>query len=312
MISLACVQLTKETEELVCKVVRENAIGQSVYIEQFEAALCAFTGAKYTIAVCNGSMADIVLLAAMKEIYNCRQVIIPALTFIAQPNAARINGLEIIWCDVQEDMLIDDTHLDNLLTDDNPVVLFKTDLMGRTIELEDSLFPVIEDACEAFGSNNVNQESMASTFSFYPSHALTTGEGGAIITNNLRIAEMCRSIRNHGRMAEWTSEAPFNKFHFERFGFNGKMSALQAAIGLSQMATIGERIARRKEVYKILCNELHEHYYEGICPHGMPLRFGRMDYRDTAMCKLTEAGVECRKLFSCIPYREPYYIARKR
>lgn len=137
MISLTHMKFTKETEELVLKVLREGAVGQSVYIEQFEAALCTFTGSKYAVAVSSGSMADTVLLAAMKEIYHCHQVIIPALTFIAQPNAARINGLEVIFCDVLDDMLLDNTEIENIVTDDNPAILFTTDLLGRAVIIEE-------------------------------------------------------------------------------------------------------------------------------------------------------------------------------
>lgn len=316
MISLASVNLTEETVELVSKVIRENAIGQSVYIEQFEEIVAAYTGETFCIATSSGSMADIILLAACKEIYNCRQVIVPALTFVAQPNAVRINGLEVVWCDVEEDFLIDTDALANLgLTDDNPAIVFATALMGRVNNWEEcSPFPVIEDACEAFGSDRDCKagEAIASTFSFFPSHTITTGEGGCIVTSNLRLKEICQSLRNHGRKQEWTSIAPFNKFHFERFGFNGKMAGINAAIGISQMSTIKEAVGRRKEIYTLMCKELSMTQYDGTCPHGMPLKFNSESERDVAMRKLTEAGIECRKLFSCIPETETYYKRRKR
>jgi perosamine synthetase len=312
MISLAAVKLSQEVEDAVVRVIREGAIGQSEYIEQFEAALCAFTGAKYAIAVSSGSMADTVLLAACKEYYQCKQVIVPALTFIAQPNAVRVNGLEVIFCDIKDNGLIDDSQFDSILTDDNPAIVFSCDLMGRIPSIEKNSFPVIEDACEAFGSINAGRHGIAGTFSFYPSHVMSTGEGGAIITDNLRIAELCRSIRNHGRAQEFTTEAPFNKFHFERFGYNAKMSGIHAAIGLAQMTTIEEKIERRKEIYSIFCQELNERHYAGTCPHGMPVQFTGEYARDRAMIILTSAEIECRQLFSCIPYREPYYMARRR
>lgn len=90
------------------------------------------------------------------------------------------------------------------------------------------------------------------------------------------------------------------------------MSGIHAAIDLSQMATLQERIDKRKEVYAIMCDELNERYYSGVCPHGMPLQFDSEYSRDQAMAVLTKAEIECRKLFSCIPYREPYYMHRKR
>jgi len=314
MISLSALQLNEETVDIVSKVVRENAIGQSVYIEQFEAAISAYTGVKYCIATASGSMADTILLAACKEMYNCKQVIIPALTFIAQPNAARINGMDVLFVDVQDDMLIDTTVIEEMELDDYPAIVFATDLMGRTLNFEElcSPFPVIEDACEAFGSTNAGHNGIAGTFSFFPSHTIGIGEGGCIVTDNYQLFKFCQSIRNHGRANEWTNEAPYNKFHFTRFGFNGKMSGIHAAIGLSQMSRINEFVARRKSIYATMCKELNEVFYTGISPHGLPLHFDRMDNRDVAMRKLTEAGIECRKLFSCIPQREPYYQMRKR
>ena len=316
MISLAAVKLTEETVELVSKVIRENAIGQSVYIEQFEEAVAAYTGETFCIATSSGSMADIILLAACKEIYNCRQVIVPALTFIAQPNAVRINGLDVVWCDVAEDFLIDTDTLEDLpMTDDNPAIVFATALMGRMNNWEECFpFPVIEDACEAFGSdrNCKDSEAVAATFSFFPSHTITTGEGGCIVTSNIRLAEICRSLRNHGRKKEWTSIAPFNKFSFERFGFNGKMAGINAAIGISQMSTIHETVKRRKDIYTLMCKELGMIHYAGTCAHGMPVKFNSESERDVAMRKLTEADIECRKLFSCIPTDETYYKRRRR
>jgi dTDP-4-amino-4,6-dideoxygalactose transaminase len=314
MITIGNVNLGKETEEIVLQVIRENDIGQSVYIEKFEELLCKYFNSTFAIAVSSGSMADIVLLSAIKEIYKCKQVIIPALTFVAQPNAAVISGLDVIFCDVGTDMLMNYSEIKNLLINDGNAIIFTTNLMGRVSDngLNDSGFITIADSCEAFGSDNVINSNLASTFSFFPSHTLTTGEGGAIITNDHKIAEICRSVRNHGRAKEFTSSAPYNKFCFDYFGYNGKMSGITAAIGIAQMTTIHDRVNRRKQIYKTFCDELKEKFYQGVCPHGMPLSFDLEYLRDRAMCNFTSAGIECRKLFSCLPVSVKYYIDRRK
>lgn len=308
-VSLAAVNVPEETYPLMDKALRDGKIGQTEIIEEFEEALSRYVGSKYCIAVCNGTMADAVGIAALKVMHGMAftKVVIPAITFIAQPNSARYYGLEVIFADVQENWLID--QYSDFGNWDSGAFIFATSLMGR---VENRPFDM-EDACEAFGSrfNGVcaGRFSKVGTYSFYPSHTISTGEGGAIVTDDERIADICRAIRSHGARA---TDA-VNKFHFPLFGFNARMSSLNAVLGIALMKHIDEYVASRRKIFQYMQQHLggfDEREGEEIVPHGYPVEFATERERDLAMYNLLEAGIECRKFFSCIPKEENYYIQR--
>src|SRR3990167_3711823 len=94
-IKLGTVNITEKTKDLMRKALDENKIGQSEYIEAFEEKFARFMGVKHAIAVCNGTMADTIALAALKTLYPLKKkVLVPALTFIAQVNAVYYNHLD--------------------------------------------------------------------------------------------------------------------------------------------------------------------------------------------------------------------------
>jgi perosamine synthetase len=182
--------------------------------------------------------------------------------------------------------------------------------MGRIWKDEIGL-NYVEDSCEAFGSRLDDKFAgtfgRMGTFSFFPSHTISTGEGGAIVTDDKALAEHCRALRNHGRKE---SSDPMDKFSFEYFGFNAKMSSMQAVIGIALMSHIWEYLDQRRRVFKWLQRGLGgfvEAEDEEIIPHGYPVLFASETARDNAMRNILEAGIECRKFFSCIPCSEMPY-----
>lgn len=215
----------------------------------------------------------------------------------------RYNNLPVKFFDIDEDWL------GRKKTVPNGDIVFATDLMGKTFQ--DEAF-VLEDACEAFGSRN-EQRNMAGTlgrmgsFSFFPSHTISTGEGGAIITNDEDLARLCRAIRIHGT----TNSDPMEKFHFPIFGYNGRMTTMQAVLGIALMEHVFEYIERRHvafEVMNALLGGFPERHGEYIVPHAYPIEFVDEEHRDQAMRDLMADGIECRKFFSCIPASEPEYL----
>jgi perosamine synthetase len=170
----------------------------------------------------------------------------------------------------------------------------------------------IEDACEAFASRYEGLAAgtfgLAGTYSFFPSHTISTGEGGAIVTNEEYIARLCRSIRAHGSV----SSDPMEKFHFPHFGFNARMSSMQAVLGSALMIHIDEYVSRRRKNFHMMREKLggfRERKNEEIVPHGYPIEFESETTRDVAMQNILKAGIECRKFFSCIPLEEPNHLS---
>jgi perosamine synthetase len=299
-VSLAAVNVPEETYPLMYEALTAGKIGQSEYIAEFEKAIAKYVGANYCIAVSNGTMADAVAVAALKATGRIKPVVVPALTFIAQPNSVRYNELPIEFADIKEDWTMD---LKNAPDD---WIIFGTDLMGRIMINRTD----IEDACESFGTSFYGQRAgtfgTLGTFSFFPSHTISTGEGGAIVTDDRDLAKLCRSIRAHGSV----SSDPMDKFHFPNFGFNARMCSLQAVLGIALMKHIDEYVAKRRVNFRIMKEALggfDERPGEDIVPHGYPIEFVSEEARDVAMRNILEASIECRKFFSCIPMEEQQY-----
>ncbi|HEC66363.1 MAG TPA: aminotransferase class I/II-fold pyridoxal phosphate-dependent enzyme [bacterium] len=303
MISLATSLVNDKVRKNVNACLDENRIGGGRFIKEFEDKVAKYMGVKHAIAVCNGSMADIVALATLKAQYpNKKEVIVPALTFIAQTNAVLINGLKPVFVDITEDF-----QMGEFKTNKNTLAVFPVHLLGKRCEIKSDV-PIIEDACEAFGV--WNKRDMA-TFSFFPSHTITTGEGGMIITNDDIHAEIARQLMNHGRKSDKILE----KFHFDYLGFNGKMSNVLASIGCAVVEEADSVIKKRKENVELYNKLLKKDWY-AESPHCYPYLYKTSQERDESLIRLSENGIEARKLFSCVPkteynFKGSYSIAEK-
>lgn len=308
-ISLSAVNVPPETYPMMQEALSKGKIGQTDLIDEFEESVARYVGAKYCIAICNGTMADAVAVAAMHQLEGNRdkkRVIVPALTFIAQPNSVLYNGLEVVFSDVNEDWTLNLDGIEYALKDH---LVFATDLMGRMAVC----YADIIDSCEAFGSrfgdHFAGTTAGLGTYSFFPSHTISTGEGGMIVTNDIILASLCRSIRSHGA----SSREPMDKFHFPYFGFNARMSSLNAVLGICLMKHVREYVENRHVIFSYMRSKLggfKERMSERIIPHGYPVEFDSQAHRDQAMLNILEAGIECRKFFSCIPLEEPVYLRR--
>ena len=290
MITFGNLDLNEKTEELVLRAIREKKIGQSEYIEVFEQKFADFLGVKYAVAVCNGTMADTIALAVLKSFYpNKREVLVPALTFVAQVNSIMYNNLIPVFYDIDR------------LPEPNSETLcvFPVHLLGEPETIVTEGVPVIEDACEALGSK-IDGKFCGTigdmgTFSFFPSHAISTGEGGMIVTNNEDYAKKARQLRNHAKVTG-------DDFKFDEIGFNGKMTSLQAMVGISLMHELPEILKRRHDNFVYMGGEEMPGQY--IVPHGLPAYF---ENRDEKMKELKAKGVDCRRIFSSIPTQEKAY-----
>ena len=179
MITLGTVNISDKTKELMKRVLDEGMVGQGKSIPQFESELAKFFGVKHAVTTANGTMADAVALAAAK-IHGAskkNEVIVPALTFIAQINAVYYNHLKPVFVDIGYDYQIDAEKIEEKITE-NTLAIMPTHLLGRPANMEKikslakkyNLF-VIEDACEALGSRYQDQLCGAigdmGCFSFY-------------------------------------------------------------------------------------------------------------------------------------------------
>ena len=321
MITLGSINISDKTKNLMSEALNQGIIGQGKYIEEFEKKLADFLGVKYIITTANGTLADASALAAAKykDTLNRNEVIVPALTFVAQVNAVYYNHLVHVFVDVGYDYQIDVKKIEEKINE-KTLAIMPTHLLGRPSKMKEifalakkyNLF-VIEDSCEALGSKYENQFCGTigdmGCFSFFPSHTITTGEGGAIATNDDDFADILYSIRNHGRKSNRQEE----KFIFPYIGFSAKMNCMEAIIGLGIIDEFSKYLERRRENMINLNKFLKKDWFveqenEHIIPHAFPIMTKTKENRDKMLLSLYENfGIEARQIFYSIPTQSQAY-----
>lgn len=321
MITLGTVNISNKTKELMKRALDEGMVGQGKSIPELEVKLAKFFGVKHAIAIANGTLADAVALAVakIKKGDQKNEVIVPALTFIAQINSVYYNHLKPVFVDVGYDYQIDTEKIEEKITE-NTLAIMPTHLLGRPVKMEKvislakkhNLF-IVEDACEALGSRYQNQ--LCGTigdmgcFSFYVSHSITTGEGGVIITNNDEFAELARSLRNHGRKGT----KPGEHYLFPHIGFSAKMNAMEAIIGLGIIDELPKHIEKRHQNMVRLNELMNKNWFsektdEYIVPHAFPIMVESEEKRDQLLRLLPEEfNIEARQIFCSIPTQSQAY-----
>lgn len=308
MISLASANIPLKAYLNIFDCLWSERIGRGKYVDKLEAMACEYFGVRNCIAVANGTLADILVLSALKvraNDPNKNQVIFPALTFVAHTNAALWAGLHPIFVDVNDDYQMDMGQAKEAINK-NTLAVFPAHLLGVECRLPKLKVPILEDCCEAMGGSYLRAgmfgtAGLAGTFSMYPSHTITTGEGGLIITNDDKFAALIRSIHNHGKVAG------SNDFNFQHIGINAKMTNLQAAIGCAVFKGIPEVNKKRRNNIAIY-NAFLGNKFNPSAPHCYPVIYKTEEDRDMALEVLALAGIEARKLMSCVP-NLPHYQA---
>lgn len=217
-------------------------------VQAFENAICKFTGAKYAVAVNSGTAALQASLLSL-GIGQGDEVVVPSFTFVATANAVRAVGAKPVFVDIEEyDYTMSPEDLQQKITNKTKAII-PVHLYGHAVAMEIILdiakyfdIPVIEDACQSLGTiyNKKHTGTIGDIgcYSFYPGKIITTGEGGVIVTDNIKLKNKLLMIRNHGMVHGYDSKV---------LGFNLRMPELNAAIGIEQMKKIELFIRRRRE-----------------------------------------------------------------
>lgn len=251
-IPLSAPDITERDIEAVTTVLRTSSLSLGPKVSEFEHAIAHYVSAAHGVAVSSGTSGLHLCIRAL-GISEGDEVIVPSFAFIAVANAVRYERATPVFVDIDPQTLnLDPSLLEQAITArTRAIILVHT--FGCPPELASILqiarrhgLFVIEDACEAIGAEYQGQKVGAlgdvGVFGFYPNKQITTGEGGAVVTNNLEIARKVRKLRNQGRddSEEW--------FQHTELGYNYRISDINCALGIEQMKRIDSILDRRESI----------------------------------------------------------------
>lgn len=229
---------------------------------EFERMISNYTGAKFCSVVANGTVSLFIALAAC-GIGKNDEVIVPDYTMIASANAVMLAGANPVFVDIKRDNLCLDLELlKKAVTNKTKAVMLVT-INGRcpdNIEefvsfCKENNFYLIEDAAQSLGSKfngkHLGTFGDIGSFSFSAPKVITTGQGGALVTDNKELYEKILKIKDFGRKQSGVD-------YHEMIGYNFKFTDIQAIIGIEQMKKLDWRVERKKEMFRIYQNELSD------------------------------------------------------
>lgn len=234
---------------------------------QFEEMISSYTGAKYCIVVNNGTI-SLTLASIACDIRVGDEVIVPNFTMIASPNSLQMIGARPVFVDVDLDTLcLDIKKVEAAITPKTKAIMLVL-ANGRYPKCGIDAFvelckkydlKLIEDSAQSLGSfypDGRHQGSVGhvGSFSFSAPKIITTGQGGALITNDDEIAYKLKRLKDFGRSGGGTD------IH-DTIGFNFKFTELQACLGIEQMKKLNWRVERKKEMFNLYKNELFNCQY---------------------------------------------------
>lgn len=300
-IALAKPSITQMEIESVANVLKEGLPG--TYVQEFEKAMAKYCGARYAIAVSSGTTGLFLALKAMRIGKGDRVATTP-FSFCASTNAIYHVGANPFFIDIDRDTYnLDVKDLVKRAAGEGISAILPVDIFGNPFNSNRVQgLPTLIDSCESLGSKMDRPFDIA-VYAFTRNKVLTMGEGGCIITNNKRIAEYCRMMRNQGRTE---TDTWLNSTYC---GYNFRLSELQAAMGIAQLKRIDAIISRRRYLYENYLNKFNIH---GILDNiriqkhesnsiVSPFVFTiEVENRDRVMLYLKKQGIETRPYFPSI------------
>ena len=272
MISYGRQNIDKKDVNALIEVLESDFLTTGPKVGDFEKALCKYTGAKHAVAVSSGTAAlHLVSIALLRP---GDKVLTTPNSFVATSNAILYAGAKPIFVDIDEYGNIDlDQCIALLEQDRNIKALYGVHFSGKPLDMQKLRFikeqfgiVIVEDAAHALGAKYEEGKigdccySDAVIFSFHPVKAITTGEGGAIMTNSEELSKKLKTLRNHGITKEnfinhdmaYDSKGNLNPWYYElqESGYNYRITDIQCALGLSQLEKLDSFIQKRQEIAK--------------------------------------------------------------
>lgn len=310
----------EEKAELMSYLDEDGFFTEFKKTEAFERQIAEFTGARHCIVVNNGTV-SLTLAAIALGVGPDDEVIVPDYTMIATPNSVKMLGAQPVFVDVEPDTLVMDVaHAERAITPRTKAIMLVS-ANGRSPRAGIAAFealsqrtgiPLIEDAAQSLGSRyadgrHIGRAGVIGSFSFSAPKIISTGQGGALITDDDALADKLRRLKDFGRSGGG------NDVHAS-IGYNFKFTELQACVGLAQMRQLPDRILRKKEIWRRyqqgLANvpgiQLFEHDL-GLCtPWFIDCRAER---RDELASYLKNHGIGTRTMYPPIHQQKAYSLS---
>jgi len=321
-IEMSAAELDENDIQAVLGVLRSGRLALGPKTAAFERSLAAYAGVKHAVAVDSGTAALHLIVKAL-GIGPGDEVLVPSFTFAASANAFLYEGATPVFVEVEPDTYnLDVRDLEHRITGRTKAIM-AVDVFGHPADWDGleriaarTGLAVIDDCCEAIGAvykgRRLGGFGAAGAFAFYPNKQMTTGEGGMIVTNNDRLAELCRSYANQGRtaMGAWLQH--------DRLGHNYRLDEMSAALGLSQLARLEQFLAKRERVARQYGERLA--VMAGVRPPTVrpEVRMSWFVYvvtldegsdRDRTIAGMEREGVPCRGYFAPV-HTQPYIRER--
>lgn len=266
---------------------------------RFEAEWSEWLGVRHSVFVNSGSSANLLSLAALRELRGAGEVIVPTLTWISDVASVLRCGFTPVFVDINPQTLGMDTEEVLSKLSESTRAVFLTHVLGfnaLSSRLLDALaergIPLLEDVCESHGATYRNRKlgtfGWMSNFSFYYAHHMSTIEGGMISTDDPDLYALLRMLRSHGltrevdepeRRQHYAGQHPdLNPdFIFAVCGFNMRPTEIHAVIGRAQLRRLDANNALRRRNLDLFLGLLNQEKYftdfhrEGSCNYALPL-----------------------------------------
>lgn len=247
----------------VTRVLRSEWLTGGPIVDEFELALARTFGAAEAV-VLNSGTAGLHAAMFVLGVGPGDEVIVPPMTFAASANVIVYQGGTPVFADVDPGtLLLDPTSVEERITGRTRAIV-AVDYAGQPCDY-DALgcatarrgrrdIPIVADACHAPGARDrgrpVGSLADLTAFSFHPVKHVTTGEGGAVTTNDAQLAARMRRFRNHGMSRDHRLRDAQSSWEYEigELGYNYRLTDIQCALGLSQLSKLGARVARRQAI----------------------------------------------------------------
>lgn len=329
-IPLSKPDITDQEIDAVIAVLKSPKLALGPKLKEFEKICSDFVGVKYAVAVNSGTSGLHLIIRAL-GIGRGDEVITTSFSFIASSNCILYEGATPVFVDIQSDTLnINPELIEEAITPKTKAIL-AVDVFShpadwtelQRIAKKHKLF-LIEDSAEALGSEYLpagrhgkgkkcGSFGDAAVFAFYPNKQITTGEGGAVLTNNKKIADLCSSMANQGRKikdGKWLEHV--------RLGYNYRLDEMSCALGFVQMQRIEEILSKRVKVAKAYHEALKE-----VKEITMPFvaNYAKISWfvyvvtlskefsgkkRDAIIQEMGKRGIQCSNYFQPI-HLQPFY-----